>query len=52
MSRQFFVGGNFKMNPCSIDQKKALIAVLNNAEIDPATGIPNAHALNPESLLN
>lgn len=38
MSRQFFVGGNFKMNPCTREQKAALIQVLNNAELDPSTG--------------
>ena len=40
MPRQFFVGGNFKMNPCSIDDKKALIKILNEADLDPSTGTP------------
>jgi len=35
MTRQFFVGGNFKMNPCSQAEKSALIKVLNEAELDP-----------------
>ncbi|KAF7977370.1 hypothetical protein HWV62_3969 [Athelia sp. TMB] len=39
MPRQFFVGGNFKMNPCSIDDKKALIKILNEADLDPSTEV-------------
>jgi len=39
MARQFFVGGNFKMNPATRDQKKALIKTLNDAEIDPSTEV-------------
>lgn len=38
MGRQFFVGGNFKMNPCTRDDKKALLKILNEADIDPSTG--------------
>lgn len=38
MARQFFVGGNFKMNPCTKDEKIALLNVLNNADLDPSTG--------------
>lgn len=38
MARQFFVGGNFKLNPATIEAKNALVAVLNKAELDPATG--------------
>jgi hypothetical protein len=38
MSRQFFVGGNFKMNPCSQAEKIALVKVLNEADLDPSTG--------------
>ncbi|KAH9919475.1 triose phosphate isomerase [Epithele typhae] len=34
MARQFFVGGNFKMNPVTRDQKKALIKILNDATVD------------------
>ncbi|KAJ7489177.1 Triosephosphate isomerase [Mycena latifolia] len=34
MPRQFFVGGNFKMNPNSVAEKKALTALLNQAELD------------------
>ncbi|KAG9311478.1 Triosephosphate isomerase [Chiua virens] len=39
MSRRFFVGGNFKMNPCSVSDKKTIIDVLNNADLDPNTEI-------------
>ena len=38
MPRQFFVGGNFKMNPNTRDQKAALVGILNNAQLDPSTG--------------
>jgi triosephosphate isomerase len=38
MTRQFFVGGNFKMNPASRDAKRALIKTLNEATLDPNTG--------------
>jgi len=34
--RQFFVGGNFKLNPVNQESKKALIKVLNEAELDPS----------------
>ncbi|KAG6332152.1 hypothetical protein ID866_6933, partial [Astraeus odoratus] len=37
MPRQFFVGGNFKMNPISRDQKKTIVNVLNAADLDPNT---------------
>lgn len=39
MARQFFVGGNFKMNPGSQGEKVALVQVLNEAELDPLTGM-------------
>lgn len=39
MTRQFFVGGNFKMNPTSREAKKALIKVLNEATLDPNTEV-------------
>ncbi|KIJ58000.1 hypothetical protein HYDPIDRAFT_120110 [Hydnomerulius pinastri MD-312] len=39
MPRQFFVGGNFKMNPASLEQKRSLVKVLNDAEIDSATEV-------------
>ncbi|KAG7095245.1 hypothetical protein E1B28_006019 [Marasmius oreades] len=39
MARQFFVGGNFKMNPATREAKKALIKVLNDADIDPSTEV-------------
>ncbi|EKM53210.1 uncharacterized protein PHACADRAFT_259404 [Phanerochaete carnosa HHB-10118-sp] len=35
MARQFFVGGNFKMNPVSREAKKKLIDALNEASLDP-----------------
>jgi hypothetical protein len=38
MTRQFFVGGNFKMNPASREAKRALIKTLNDATLDPNTG--------------
>ncbi|EGN94582.1 hypothetical protein SERLA73DRAFT_188556 [Serpula lacrymans var. lacrymans S7.3] len=39
MPRQFFVGGNFKMNPGSREQKQALVKVLNEANIDGSTEV-------------
>ena len=38
MTRQFFVGGNFKMNPGSVEQKKNIIYILNKADLDASTG--------------
>ena len=38
MARQFFVGGNFKMNPASRDAKRKLIDALNQASLDPSVG--------------
>jgi hypothetical protein len=38
MTRQFFVGGNFKMNPASREAKRALVKILNDATLDPNTG--------------
>ena len=38
MPRQFFVGGNFKMNPSTKETKVALVKVLNDAQIDPSVG--------------
>jgi hypothetical protein len=38
MNRQFFVGGNFKMNPVSRDAKQKLVKTLNDATLDPNTG--------------
>jgi triosephosphate isomerase len=34
MARKFFVGGNFKMNPGTIAQKKTIVETLNKADID------------------
>ncbi|KAF8552777.1 triose phosphate isomerase [Imleria badia] len=39
MARQFFVGGNFKMNPGSVQQKKNIIDILNQADLDPSTEV-------------
>lgn len=39
MPRQFFVGGNFKMNPVSRGQKESIIGVLNSADLDSTTEI-------------
>ncbi|KAI0731667.1 Triosephosphate isomerase, partial [Fomitopsis betulina] len=35
MARQFFVGGNFKMNPATREAKKSLVKTLNEATLDP-----------------
>jgi len=37
--RQFFVGGNFKLNPTSLSASKSLIEILNNGNLDPETGM-------------
>ena len=42
MTRQFFVGGNFKLNPTTLESKKSLISGLNKAELDPSTGAYSA----------
>ncbi|KIK63264.1 hypothetical protein GYMLUDRAFT_40973 [Collybiopsis luxurians FD-317 M1] len=39
MTRQFFVGGNFKMNPATREAKQALVKVLNDAELDQNTEV-------------
>ncbi|KAG2067707.1 Triosephosphate isomerase [Suillus decipiens] len=39
MPRQFFVGGNFKMNPISRGQKESIISILNSADLDSTTEI-------------
>ncbi|KAH9975440.1 Triosephosphate isomerase [Lactifluus volemus] len=39
MSRQFFVGGNFKMNPASREAKRSLLKILNEATLDPQTEV-------------
>ncbi|KAL0958955.1 hypothetical protein HGRIS_014267 [Hohenbuehelia grisea] len=39
MARTFFVGGNFKMNPGSREQKQALVKLLNEAQLDPNTEV-------------
>ena len=38
MPRQFFVGGNFKMNPATREEKKNIVKILNEADVDPNTG--------------
>ena len=40
MTRQFFVGGNFKMNPATREAKRALVKILNDATLDPNTCEP------------
>ncbi len=47
MARQFFVGGNFKMNPVSKQAKAALAETLNKASLDPATGTVAIFLCNP-----
>jgi triosephosphate isomerase len=42
MSRQFFVGGNFKMNPATREAKRALVKILNEATLNPQTGEHNS----------
>ncbi|KAL9708566.1 triosephosphate isomerase [Leucoagaricus gongylophorus] len=39
MPRQFFVGGNFKMNPVSKAAESALVGGLNSATLDPNTEV-------------
>jgi len=39
MPRQFFVGGNFKLNPATREQKKEIIKILNDADVDPNTEV-------------
>ncbi|KAG6813348.1 hypothetical protein H0H92_011896 [Tricholoma furcatifolium] len=39
MTRQFFVGGNFKMNPLTHGQSVALVEALNAAQLDSATEV-------------
>ncbi|KIM43820.1 hypothetical protein M413DRAFT_443703 [Hebeloma cylindrosporum] len=39
MTRQFFVGGNFKLNPSTLAASSSLIGGLNSAELDPATEV-------------
>ncbi|KAI0266353.1 triose phosphate isomerase [Gloeopeniophorella convolvens] len=39
MTRQFFVGGNFKMNPATREAKRALVKTLNEANLDPQTEV-------------
>ncbi|TFY62126.1 hypothetical protein EVG20_g6816 [Dentipellis fragilis] len=39
MARKFFVGGNFKMNPATLEQKRALLKTLNEATLDPETEV-------------
>ncbi|EMD36600.1 hypothetical protein CERSUDRAFT_115642 [Gelatoporia subvermispora B] len=55
MPRQFFVGGNFKMNPVSQEQKRALVKALNEADIDPSVEVviapPSIYLLPLKDLL-
>ncbi|KAJ2918115.1 hypothetical protein MD484_g2334, partial [Candolleomyces efflorescens] len=45
-TRQFFVGGNWKLNPTSVGKAKELVEVLNKAELDPNTEV----VISPPSL--
>jgi triosephosphate isomerase (TIM) len=38
MARKFFVGGNFKMNPSTIAQKKSIVDLLAKADLDSSVG--------------
>lgn len=38
MTRQFFVGGNYKMNPINRVTESTLVGGLNSATLDPKTG--------------
>jgi len=46
MPRKFFVGGNFKMNPGTYQEKQALVEVINQADLDPNTEV----VISPPSL--
>ncbi|KAF4610288.1 hypothetical protein D9613_010670 [Agrocybe pediades] len=39
MARQFFVGGNFKLNPATLSAKDSLIDSLNKADLDPSAEV-------------
>ncbi|KAI0300539.1 triose phosphate isomerase [Multifurca ochricompacta] len=39
MTRQFFVGGNFKLNPTSREAKRELVNILNKATLNPQTEV-------------
>ncbi|KAF8642435.1 hypothetical protein AX16_009499 [Volvariella volvacea WC 439] len=39
MSRKFFVGGNWKLNPTTTQQRDAIVDVLNQATLDPNTEV-------------
>jgi hypothetical protein len=52
MARQFFVGGNFKLNPASRSAKQALIKVLNEADLDSSIGTQQAVSLTYGKLNN
>ncbi|KAK1229439.1 triosephosphate isomerase [Marasmius sp. AFHP31] len=55
MARQFFVGGNFKMNPVSREAKRGLIKTLNEADLDPSTEVviapPHIYLIPTQELL-
>jgi triosephosphate isomerase len=38
MTRKFFVGGNFKMNPTTVEAKRAIVKILNDAQLDSNVG--------------
>jgi len=55
MTRKFFVGGNFKMNPNTKGQSIALAGGLNDAQLDPATEVviapPSLYLLSLKDVL-
>ncbi|KAK7466389.1 triosephosphate isomerase [Stygiomarasmius scandens] len=55
MARQFFVGGNFKMNPSTLEAKAALVKMFNEAQLDPATEVviapPSLYLLRLKEIL-
>ncbi|KAJ7054163.1 Triosephosphate isomerase [Mycena amicta] len=46
MARKFFVGGNLKMNPNTVAEKKAIVELLNKAQLDSSVEV----VLAPPSL--
>ncbi|KIL64681.1 hypothetical protein M378DRAFT_126192 [Amanita muscaria Koide BX008] len=55
MTRQFFVGGNFKLNPTTFKALESLIENLNRADLDPQTEVviapPALYLLSAKTLV-
>lgn len=55
MTRQFFVGGNFKLNPTTFKALESLIENLNQADLDPQTEVviapPALYLLSAKTLV-